>query len=82
LQKFYTYILKSDLTTKHYYGSCSDLSKRLADHNYGRVKFTKSFKPWAIHYFEEFETKSEALKREKYFKSIDGYCWLKSKGIV
>jgi len=35
-----------------------------------------------LHYFEEFETRSEAFKRERFFKSIDGYNYLKSQKII
>ena len=68
---FFTYILKSKVTNKHYYGYCSDLEIRLADHSGGKVKYTKPFRPWYIHYFEEFDSKTEAIKRGNFFKSID-----------
>jgi len=35
-----------------------------------------------LHYFEEFATRKEAFERERFFKSIDGYNWLKEKGII
>ncbi|MBI5541468.1 MAG: GIY-YIG nuclease family protein [Bacteroidia bacterium] len=80
--KHYTYILKSTLNGRHYYGSTCNLENRLKYHNSGKVKSTKAYKPWVIHYLEEYETKTEAIKREFYFKSIDGYNYLKTKGII
>ena len=74
---FCAYVLKSEKDGKYYYGSTKDLVKRLSDHNKGKVKSTKSRRPMAIDYFEEFETKTEARKRELFFKSIDGYKFLK-----
>ena len=79
---FYTYILKSQKDNKFYYGYCSDLEKRLLRHKNGNVKSTKGRRPFIIHYFETFDTKSEAMRRELFFKSIDGYNFLKSKAII
>ncbi len=31
---------------------------------------------------EEFAAKEEAGERERFFKSIDGYVWLKQQGII
>ncbi|OGU54938.1 MAG: endonuclease [Ignavibacteria bacterium RBG_13_36_8] len=79
---FYVYILKSLKTNTNYYGYTSNLEKRLAYHNSGKSKYTKSKRPWKIIYSEVFETKHEAMEREKYFKSIEGYRWLKEKNII
>jgi len=75
---FYAYILKSSKDNRYY----ENLEVRLAQHNAGRVKATKSRRPFVLHYYEEFPTKLEANRRELFFKSIDGYLFLKSKGII
>ncbi|MDA9555692.1 GIY-YIG nuclease family protein [Pelobium sp.] len=77
-----TYILKSAKDGKYYYGSCEDLEKRLTMHNGGKVRSTKSRIPFIVIYKEVYETRSEAQKREYYFKSIDGYIWLKENSII
>ena len=82
MAKYYTYILKSEKCKKYYYGHTKDLVKRVKQHNAGRVRSTKSCKPWKIHYVEEFDTKSEAYKREMFFKSIEGYKFLRISGII
>ncbi len=79
---YYVYILKSLKDEKHYYGSTSNLDKRLSSHNSGKVRSTKSRRPLIVIYFESFETKSEALKREFFFKSKPGYYWLKNNHII
>jgi putative endonuclease len=79
---FYAYIIKSLSRNTFYYGSTSDLIKRIEDHNSGRVRFTKGRRPWVIHYFETFETRSAAFRRERLFKSIDGYIFLKNQNII
>ncbi len=79
---FITYILKSIKDGSYYYGSTKDIKSRLKTHNSGKVKYTKSKIPWIVHYFEEFDSRSEAIKREMFFKSIDGYRWLKENSIT
>ena len=79
---FYTYILQSEKEGTRYYGHTSDLFERLKSHNLGKVRYTKSRRPWKILYKETFDTKSEAYRRELFFKSIEGYRYLKEKGII
>jgi putative endonuclease len=79
---FFAYILKSEKTGSHYYGHCEDLEERLKNHNAGKVRSTKSKRPLKIHYYEEFQSRSEAFKRELFFKSRSGYKFLKGEGII
>jgi len=79
---YYAYILKSLKDGGYYYGSTNDLKERLRNHNSGKVRYTKGHKPYVLHYKESFNTRREAMAREKFFKSIDGYIWLKSKRII
>ena len=79
---FFAYILISEKDKKHYYGHASDLKIRLKNHNSGKVKSTKSRRPMRILYSEEFTCKSDAIKRKLFFKSVNGYKWLKENGII
>ena len=84
---FYTmsyivYILKSEKDGGYYYGYTADLQARLIRHNDGLVRSTKARRPFIVHYTEVFELKSDALKREIFFKSIAGYNWLKENKIT
>jgi len=79
---FYTYILKSIKDHSYYYGSTKDIIARLKEHNGGKVKYTKGHKPYILHYVEEYDSKREALKREQFFKSIEGYKWLRENKII
>ena len=79
---FYAYILKSLEDQTYYYGSIANLQDRIKAHNAGKVKYTKGHRPYKLHYDTTFSTRKEAVAREKFFKSIDGYNWLKSKGII
>ncbi len=54
-----------------YAGACVDLRSREAQHNAGRgAKYTRSRLPVRVVYSEEFETLSEALKREAQVKRM------------
>ena len=69
---YYTYILQSLKDNKYYIGSSSNVYKRLEFHNSGRQRSTKSRIPFRLVLFEEFESKKEALYREKQIKNWKG----------
>ena len=79
---YYTYILISEITGRRYFGSCENMEKRVSNHNAGKVRSTKAYRPYGILYYETYETRGEALAREKYFKTVDGYKYLKSMKII
>jgi len=79
---FTTYILKSQKDLGYYFGHCQDIDLRLMRHNQGKVRSTKSRTPFILHYKELFPTKSEAYKRELFFKSLEGRKWLIENGII
>jgi putative endonuclease len=79
---FIAYILRSEKDNTYYYGSTNDLTNRIKYHNSGKVRYTKGHLPYKLHYSESFESRSEAMAREKFFKSIDGYNWLKKEKII
>ena len=70
LQRNYTYIVKcSDETL--YTGWTNNLKKRLEAHNSGKgAKYTKNRRPVELVYFEEYDTKQEAMKREYAIKQL------------
>jgi len=67
-----TYVLKSVSHNSRYVGSCEDLEKRINEHNAGKCRYTSGRKPWKLIYFGEYNTRSEAMKREKFLKSGQG----------
>ena len=69
---FYVYAIYSSKFNKIYIGQTCDLTNRLIEHNSGKSFYTKRFIPWEIIYTEEFETRGEAMKREKQLKSQKG----------
>ena len=66
----YTYILKCKDGTL-YTGWTNNLDKRLKAHNDGKgAKYTKARRPVELVYYEEFELKEEAMKREYAIKQL------------
>jgi len=76
---YYVYIIQSQKDGKLYKGFTSNVEKRIRAHNQGEVKSTRNRKPFKLIYQEEYESKTEALKREKFLKSLEGGKTLKSK---
>ena len=55
-----------------YCGYTNDLNKRIAAHNNKKgAKYTKTRLPVKLVYSEEFDNKSEAMKREWQIKQLD-----------
>ena len=66
----YTYILKCK-DGSLYTGWTNDLEQRVAAHNTGKgAKYTKARRPVELVYFEEFETKEQAMEREYAIKQM------------
>ena len=74
---FYTYVIQSKTDGSFYKGHCQNIEERLKQHNNGLTFSIKNKLPFELVYFEIFETRLEAIKREKYFKSAAGRRFLK-----
>ncbi|MFQ5797625.1 MAG: GIY-YIG nuclease family protein [Bacteroidota bacterium] len=75
----YVYILFSWNDRKLYIGESTDVRRRLLDHNEGRVASTRNRRPFELIRVEEFATRYEASKRERFLKSPAG--WKETKNI-
>ncbi len=66
----YTYILECADGT-FYCGWTNDLEQRIKAHNEGKgAKYTRPRRPVKLVYFETFDTKEEAMKREYRIKQL------------
>lgn len=66
----YTYILECE-DGSYYTGWTNDLQKRYEAHCNGTgAKYTKSHRPIRIAYYEEYEDKIDAMKREYEIKHL------------
>ena len=82
----YFYVLYSLKDHKLYKGSSSDLLRRIQQHNAGHTPSTKNRRPLILLYFEQLDSRSDALKRERTCKTLDGGHALKeilrAKGLI
>ena len=66
----YTYMLRCR-DDSLYTGWTNDLEKRLKSHNSGKgARYTACRRPCRLVYFERFETKEEAMRREYRIKQL------------
>jgi len=67
---YFIYILYSPKFNHYYIGQTNNIEIRLKQHNEDRFSWTSSHRPWKLVYKEKFETRSQAMKAEKYLKSL------------
>ena len=82
LMPYFLYILKSEADDSSYVGHTSNLEKRIGEHNNGKSLSTRGKRPWRLVYKEEYSKRSEAVARERYFKSVKGRFELKRAGLL
>jgi putative endonuclease len=70
---FFFYVLKSEKDGSFYKGQTDNYEDRLRRHNAGMSKATRASRPWKLALLEEYETRSEAVKRERFLKSPAGW---------
>ena len=75
---FYVYVLRSVTRNYTYVGLTDNIERRTDQHNKGYNKTTKPYLPFELIMVEEYSTRIEARKREKYLKSGVGREFLKS----
>ena len=67
--QFHVYILFSLLKNAYYVGfSGDDLQERVRKHNSNHKGFTGGSGDWKLMYYEAFDIKTDAIKREKQIK--------------
>ncbi len=68
--KYAVYILYSEIRKTYYIGYTGEtISERIRKHNSNHKGFTGSANDWILKYFEIYDTKELAIKREKEIKS-------------
>src|SRR5580704_13223969 len=65
----HVYIIFSAKVNKYYVGACTNLERRLYEHNIGHSTFTSTGIPWVLKYTEHFDSLPEAKNREKEIKN-------------
>jgi len=67
-ETYFIYVIYSINFGRYYVGLSADVKQRLKIHNSCKVKSTKVYAPLKLIHNEEFETRIEARKREKYIR--------------
>jgi putative endonuclease len=76
-KSIYVYVLKSEKHWRFYVGLANDVEVRLKEHNNGKTKSTRPYKPWKLVLWSESDSLAEARRREKWFKSGVGKEYIK-----
>jgi len=74
---YYVYILLSEKDNNFYIGFTASIEQRLDEHNAGKNASTRLRRPFKLIYYEAHTSKSDALRRERYFKTAKGKTTLK-----
>ncbi|MFI5219066.1 MAG: GIY-YIG nuclease family protein [Bacteroidia bacterium] len=72
MNKYYTYVLRSEKDGRFYVGMTGNIERRINEHNRGKVFSTKGYLPWKLIKTEEFSSRREAREKEKYLKNGSG----------
>jgi putative endonuclease len=65
---YFVYILQSQVDGSFYIGYTQSLEERVKEHNEGSTRYTKHKRPWILVYFETYDKKGEAIRREIFLK--------------
>lgn len=69
----FVYVIRSEADGRFYVGMTENLERRLNEHNNGKTKSTKGYRPWILVHSDRIT----ARKREKYLKSGVGKEYIK-----
>ena len=76
MRVFFSYVLVSATTGETYVGQTEDLRRRVVEHNDPSNRRTlhtkKRVGPWIAVYWESHGSRSDAMKRERFFKTGQG----------
>ena len=75
---FYVYCLQSLSRNYLYVGLTDNIERRFIEHQIGKNKTTKPYRPFKLLLVEEFTSRLDARRREKYLKSGIGKEYLKA----
>jgi len=75
---FYVYCLQSLSRNYLYVGLTDNVERRFSEHQIGKNKTTRPYRPFKLLLVEEYDSRLEARHREKYLKSGVGKEYLKT----
>jgi predicted GIY-YIG superfamily endonuclease len=78
-EKYFVYILKSELSGKIYTGFTTDLQSRMKQHNENAGGYTKNRGPWELIWYGTFKDREIAEDFEKYLKCGSGIAFARKR---
>lgn len=78
MNNYFVYAIKSKKDNRIYVGLSNNPERRLFEHNAGKTRPTKPWRPWLIIYKKFVGSRVEARKEEKRLKSGSGKEFLKT----
>ena len=75
---FIVYAIKSELDGRIYVGMTNDLARRIKEHESGKTRSTKGYRPWKLIYSQSVDHRDKARELEKKLKAGSGKEFLKS----
>lgn len=79
LYMHFVYILQSQRFGTHYFGSTSEINRRLQQHKRGECITTSRSGPWKLVWYAGFASKKLAENFELYLKSGSGYAFSRKR---
>ena len=73
----FVYAIRSIKRNYIYVGMTCDLDRRIAEHENGENRSTKAYRPFELIFVGQYDERSTARSKEKYFKSGVGKEFLK-----
>ena len=71
IMSYFVYIIQSEVDNTYYKGYTQNPEYRLCQHNNGESRYTSNKIPWNLVFLEEYQTKKEAIIREKQIKRFN-----------
>ena len=75
---YFVYVILSLRRNYIYVGLTSSVERRFEQHQVGKEATTAPYRPFQLLLAEQYETRREARRREKYLKSGIGKEWIKA----
>jgi putative endonuclease len=74
---YYVYVVRSLAEGELYIGCTIDLENRIRSHASGSVESTRKRLPLELIYYEAYNHRDDAFRREKYLKTTHGHRYIK-----
>ncbi len=79
MEKFYTYIIESDISQRWYVGHTNNIERRLVEHNSGQNKSTKGKGLWKLIFLRSFDNNLDANRFELKLKKLRNKIFIRSE---